>query len=97
MCDKAQNEFMHVWHNKVSMTHTCPSVYSIFFCALRVEVGLLGYFTPYTVRTRYNGVTFLTNIHKKTPHSSLARAMYGVSFVGPASDRYSGSVPVIFM
>ena len=32
---------------------------------------------------------------QKTPHSSTVRSGYGVSFVDPASDWYSASVPVI--
>ena len=48
-----------------------------------------------TVRCRYNVVSFLTNIHKKAPHSSLAGARYGVTFVCSPSDWYSASVPAI--
>ena len=43
-----------------------------------------------TVHCRYNTVNFLTNIHKIHP---IARPL--VSFVDPASDWYSASVPVI--
>ena len=42
----------------------------------------------------YNAVNFLTNIHK-TSHSLPVRARYGVSFVSPAFDWYSASVPAI--
>ena len=48
-----------------------------------------------TVPCRYNVVNFLTNIHKKAPHSSPARARYGVTFVCSPSDWYSASVPAI--
>ena len=39
--------------------------------------------------------SLFSQIFTKTPHCLLARAMYGVSFVDPASNWYSGSVPVI--
>ena len=50
-----------------------------------------------TVWCRYNVVNFLTNIHKGHPIARLLllRASCGVSFVDPASDSYSASVPII--
>ena len=38
--------------------------------------------------------SFSHKYSQKTPHSSPVRASYGVSFVNPASDWYSSSVPV---
>ena len=38
---------------------------------------------------------FSQNYQQKTPHSMPIRACYGVSFVDPASDWYSTSVPAI--
>ena len=46
-----------------------------------------------TVQCRYNSANFLTNIHKR--FSLPFRVRYGVSFVDPASDWHSASVPVI--
>ena len=68
------------------------SVRSIFHLTVTQHI-VLSY--QYTVRCRYNAVSFLTNIHKNTPHSSPVMAKYGVSFVDPASDWYSASVSVI--
>ena len=46
----------------------------------------------YNIRPRYNGTPLYS---QKTSYSSPVKARYGVSFVDPASDSYSISVPVI--
>ena len=66
--------------------HIIVSVLFISCCHLRFSFENI-------VRYRYDEVNFLT-ISRKRPHSSSARARYGVPFVDPASNWHSASDPV---
>ena len=89
--------------SKVTHVRWCKTCYQLVsqFISFEKEVNQNVFFLfQVSVKTsrsrcRYNAVTFLINIHKKTSHSSPVRASYGVSFVDQASDWYPASVPLI--
>ena len=79
-----------LWGGLIPMLRKHDNIFAFFYC-LALKFWRVLRFT--SVQCHYKAVIYLTNIHKD--NSSLVKARYGVSFMGPPSDWYSASVPAI--